>query len=181
MNKSILALSCLLSAAAVHCTGTADGDETVGAPDSRALVVNNGGQVLYVRLTHALETRSYTVGVYDYFYVPWQVELIQRLAAPATASPPTDLLLAQETGFVSQGVRVELPWGTGDSGRPELHEGGEYVILCGRQTPALLTSGWRLGLYAVNEATHTLAQSALEFPAGTPMTTVMNASTVPSP
>jgi len=116
---------------------------------------------------------------YLFRYVAWDAEIVQQLVPATTGPMPTSLRFLQEVRFENEaGDGVDWHWGSGELFRPAVQAGREFLVLCGGCPTGTLRHGCRSGVYSINGTTHTLAERALEFPAGTPIATVMNSSTI---
>lgn len=166
---------------AMGCTGSSDNNMQFYTLTSRAAMFRASAYLLYVQVTEDGTPANLQESAVVSNVTAWRATVTTQLFSRSAYRTPTELrvfLVNSHTGIES---RLTTPFNTAQFHGVSQLERGSHYLLASESGSSLTPSGvyFTGRVFRVN-ADGRLAEPALEFPAGTPMSTVMDPSTMPS-
>lgn len=176
-SRSVALFASLALAGA--CGGTDAGNIRWNFP-SREAVIRSRGVIAHLRLDAPAPEATTVLGGMTVGYVPWRMTVLGQLSAvsPENAMATSGTFVQEVWIAAEDGSHVPVAWDGSVPFRPRVCEGAEFLAVCLSCDAEFFHEGRRNELYPVNPSTHALAAPALGFPAGTPVATVLDASTL---
>lgn len=178
-SRSVALVASLALALAGACGGTDAGNIRWNFP-AREAVIRSRGVIAHLRLDAPAPEATTVLGGMTVGYVPWRMTVLGQLSAvsPENAMATSGTFVQEVWIAAEDGSHVPVAWDGSAPFRPPVREGAEFLVVCTVCDAQFFHEGRRNELYPVAPSTHALAAPALGFPAGTPVATVLDASTL---
>jgi hypothetical protein len=168
-------------AMAVGCTASSDNNIQFYSLTSRAAMFRASAYLLYVQTTGDGVPTTIEHSAVVSNGTAWRATVTAQLFSRGAFRTPTELsvfLKSSETGIES---RQTTPFNTAQlHGVSQLERGSRYLLASESGSSVTPSGVYFTGRVFRVTTDGRLAEPALEFPAGTPMSTVMDPSTMPS-